>query len=910
MKTFRYLLLFLFLVSLAGFRTQASDFSDIQVHTLDNGLKIYTREVRVAPVVSVNVFYRVASRNEATGITGISHLLEHMMFKGSRNFPRGVFEQKIRERGGIQNAGTWTDFTYYWQLIQSDYLEMCLEMEADRMNGALFNAEDLVSEMPVVRSELEGRENSPDSRLWDIVNATAFTAHPYQWPIIGWRSDVEGITRDEIYEYYRRYYGPNNAAVVLVGDFDTQEAVALVEKHFGHLEPIPDPPGVRTVEPEQRGERTAMLKLAGTSERVLMAWPNPDGFSDDHYALDVLEQILSGGRASRLHQALVETGLATSAWAFNSTRTDPSLFYAGATAQQGRTANELRETLLEQIEKIKETPPSQEELARAKRQIEAAFVFNNDDVRNQAVLFGRAIMTTGLDRLKSYLPGIRAVTAEQVSEAARRFLVEDRRTVGKFIPTGEEPSPAARGGNPAGPAHFRPDDSGLPEVNPLYESPQGDNPEAGRGIPEPVRFELENGIVLIVLSNHANPSISISGMLEAGSWLETEDKRGLSSFTARLLERGSAGLSSLEFATAIEEMGATLSFASGLESTDIAGQCLSEDFPRLTELLAGALRQPVFGQEDIERVRREMLSALAQSEERPSSVATRALYNSLYPQGHPLHPGSREAEEEAYRSITGEDIREFHRQYYGPRGMILVVVGDITPQKAKEQVEKYFSDWEAQPGYRPLDIPEVPLASSREEKVVMADKSEVTVMMGWPTRLKRSSEEYYAAIIMNEILGGGSVLTSRLGKSIRGEKGLVYDVRSYFASGKTPGPFIASLGTNPKNAGKATEELKRLVEEMQAEGPAEEEVAASRQFISGVLSLRLATNAGIAGFLRSAEFFGLGMDYLRDFRTLYGQVTRDQAAAAARELLKPDQAVIVTAGAEIPTDDGEPENGE
>ena len=464
----------------------------------------------------------------------------------------------------------------------------------------------------------------------------------------------------------------------------------------------------------------------------------------------MLEQILSGGRASRLHQALVETGQATSSWAFNSTKTDASLFYMGATAQQGKTADELRETLLAEIEKIKETPPTQQELERAKRQIEAAFVFNNDDVRNQAVLFGRAIMTTGLDTLKNYLPGIRAVTAQQVSDAAQRFLVEDKRTVGKFIPTGEEASPAARGGNPAGPMHYRPDDSGQTEVNPLYEGPQGDNPDTRGGIPEPVRYEMDNGMVLIVLPNHANPSISISGMLEVGSWLEEEGKRGIASFTARLLERGSAGMTSLEFATATEEMGASLSFASGLESTDIAGQCLTEDFPRLTELLAGALRQPAFADEDVERVRREMLSALAQSEERPSSVATRALYNALYPDGHPLHPGSREAEEVAYGSITGKDIREFHREFYGPRGMILVVVGDITPENAKVQVEKHFTDWEAQPGYRTLDIPETPVAEGREEKVVMADKSEVTVMMGWPTRLKRSSEDYYAAVIMNE----------------------------------------------------------------------------------------------------------------------------------------------------------------
>lgn len=900
----------------------AVGYSDVRETRLDNGLTILTKEVRVAPVVSVNVFYKVGSRNEHTGITGASHLLEHMMFKGTKKYPKGQLEKLVRQRGGVHNAATWTDYTYYWELIQSDYLELMLQLEADRMQNALFDPEDLKSEMVVVRSELEGRENSPDSLLWDLANATAFTAHPYQWPVIGWRSDVEGMTRDDIYGYYRRHYGPNNATIVLVGDFDSDKAIDLVKKHFGRLKPIAAPAEPHTAEPGQRGERRAVLRTAGSSDRAIIAWHIPAGTNPDCYALDVLEQVLSGGRASRMHQALVEKGLATSAWAYSASKTDPSLFYAGATAQQGKRADELEKALMEQVRGIEKDPPTSEELARAKRQIEASFVFSNDDIRTQALVIGQFALTVGLDRLDRYIPAIQGVTSEDVVRVARTYLVDTNKTVAHFVPAGP-PSPEGSGGSPGGPVHlwrgqdadlsiqFYRDNSWTGEQEaaavvaqaPEARAASGDSTGASREM-KPERFALENGMVLIVLDNPANPSISIGGRLAAGSWMEEGYPRGTSGFVADMLTRGAGSLSSLDFARSVEDLGASVNFSGGIEGTYISGRCLSQDFGKWGSLFADALRAPSFSAEELDKLRQERLSALEQEVESPDAQASRAFGNRLYPQGHPYHPGTIDEQRTGYREMTRETLAAFHGQFFGPKGMVLVVVGDIRPAECRRVVEEALGDWRAQPGFREISIADVPASEPAREAISIPDKTETNIYYGWPGTLKRTSKDYYAAVVMNDILGGG-VLTSRLGRKIRGEMGLVYDVRSGFQATLGAGPWLATLGTNPKNAAAAEKALREIVQEMYEKGPTKAEVEESRQFITGVLSLRLATNSGIASFLESSEVYGLGLDYLTTFRNLYGSVTQEAAARAARDHLRPESAMTVVAGA-VP---GEPGTG-
>ncbi len=903
-KTLRILLALLMLVLPPLAAAGAAPYADVRETKLENGLTILTREVRAAPVICASIFYGVGSRNEHTGITGASHLLEHMLFKGTERFPKGSVETLVRQRGGVSNAATSTDLTYYWHLIQSDYLDLLLEIEADRMQNALISPDELAAEMVVVRSELEGRENSPDTLLYDLVNATAFTAHPYQWPIIGWRSDVEGMSRDQIYEHYRRFYSPGNATVVLVGDFDTEEAVAAVRTHFGAIPASPPPPAVHTAEPPQRGERRVTLEGEGSLERVLLAWRIPEAGHEDIPALDVLEQVLAGGRASRLHQSLVESGLATGVWAFCAGRKDPSLFYIGATAQQGRTAGELEEAILTEMRRIQSEAPSPAETARAMRQIRASFIFSGDDLRAQARVIGNFALTAGLDSLKGYLPAIEQVSPEDVSRVARLYLVPQTLTAGRFIPQGggQADVPAAP---PLQQQHYRPD-SAAPQAVAAREQ-SVDAPAARKS--RPARFELDNGLTLIVLDNPANPSISIAGRLNAGSWLEEGFPRGTARLAMEMLTRGTAKRSSLEFATAVEDLGATLSFSPGVEGTLISGKCLSGDFREWVNLLAEALTQPAFDPDELERVRRVALSRLEAQQESPGSVAERAFSNALYPTGHPYHPGTPEEEREGLLSVQPQHLRDFHTRFAGPRGTVLAVVGDIRPEDCLREVREAFAVWKPQPGYRKVEIPEPPAAPAQTIIIPLPGKTETTVLWGWHGGMKRSDPDYYAAMVMNDILGG-SVLSSRLGKAIRGERGLVYDVRSTFQATLGAGPWRASLGVNPANAAQAVRQLEEEVERMRAKGPSPEEVEDAKRFITGVLSLRLASNDGIAAFLEASETYGLGTAYLEEFRSLYGSVTREQAAEAARRLLAPGRAILVVTGATEGFDAGDRTEGQ
>jgi len=404
---------------------------------LGNGLKVLIQEVHSAPVVSFMVWYKVGSRNESTGITGISHLLEHMMFKGTPKYGKGEIARLLQRNGASFNAGTSIDYTNYYEVLASDRLELAMEIEADRMVNALIPDEEHRLEMTVVRSELERNEDNPHRALYTEIFAQAFKAHPYHWPTIGWRSDVESIRTEQIREHYKRHYMPNNATAVVVGDVEQDRALALVEKHFGGIGRGPDPPSVVTVEPPQLGERRFKIRKPGDTRYLMVAYPIPALVHPDNYALEALGIILGQGKTSRLYQALVEGKLATDTEAANETARDPFLFIAQATAAPGITLDLLEESLLGQADRLKSEPPSRADLGRAQKQIQASFTYSKDSIRSLAQQLGY-YETVGTYRyLDTYLDRIAGVTPEDVSRVAGTYFGEDSRTVGHYEPLPE-----------------------------------------------------------------------------------------------------------------------------------------------------------------------------------------------------------------------------------------------------------------------------------------------------------------------------------------------------------------------------------------------------------------------------------------------------------------------------------------
>jgi zinc protease len=405
--------------------------------TLDNGLRVLLLEDHRSPIVSFQVWYRVGSRDEQRGATGIAHFLEHLMFKGTPTRGPKQFARLVEENGGQDNAFTSQDVTSYFVDIAADKLDLVIELEADRMQNLLLDPKEIASEREVVIEERRTRtEDDPGGFLGEEVNSIAFKAHPYGYPIIGWMEDITRITPAEIRAFYKTYYVPNNALVVAVGAFEAPAVLGKIRRSFGRIPRGKTPPPVLAVEPPQNGERRVTVRKEAELPIVYLGWHVPNQRSNDAPALEVLSTILSGGRASRLYRDLVyQRQLALEAGGdYSYFSIDPNLFWFWATPMPGRTSETLEAELSKHMERLKTEPVTDEELARAKNQIESAFVFQDDSVHRRAALLARFEFIGGYELKDSFITKIRAVTAADLTRVAGAWFAPDRKSVGILVP--------------------------------------------------------------------------------------------------------------------------------------------------------------------------------------------------------------------------------------------------------------------------------------------------------------------------------------------------------------------------------------------------------------------------------------------------------------------------------------------
>ncbi len=441
MKTIFLTLSIICLLSLGWVQLAPADdgnlFSRVQEHQLDNGLTVLLLPESRAPIVSVQVWYRVGSRNEQLGKTGLSHLLEHLMFRGTEKYGPKVFSRLVQQAGATNNAFTSKDYTAYFETGPKASLRLFLELEADRMRNLKLNEELFRTEQQVVVEERRLRtEDDPVNSLYEETVATAFKAHPYQWPIIGWMNDVATLRLEDLRQYYDRYYQPNNATLVVVGDIDPEAALQDIRETFGKIPRGPEPPPFRALEPPQQGERRTVLTREAQLPAIFMAYHVPNLEEADAYPLEVLSLILAQGRSSRLHRRLVyEAKVALDAGAdYEFATASPSLFVFYAQPLPGKSVDQVEELLQAEIDRIKNQPVSDQELAKAKNQTEAAFIMGQDSLFYRGMLLGRYQTISSWRKLNEIVPGIRSVTAAEVQRVARKYLVDTNRTVGILHP--------------------------------------------------------------------------------------------------------------------------------------------------------------------------------------------------------------------------------------------------------------------------------------------------------------------------------------------------------------------------------------------------------------------------------------------------------------------------------------------
>ncbi|MDF2459026.1 MAG: putative Zn-dependent peptidase family [Nitrospira sp.] len=452
---FRHIPFWLLIVSALALSAQSAA-AEPHEYLLSNGMKVLLVEMPKAPVATVQVWYKVGSRNEVMGRAGLSHMLEHMMFKGTAKYPKGSFSRLIRKNGGMDNAFTSQDFTAYFENLAADRVQLALEMEADRMQGLILDQNELKTEREVVKEERRLRtEDDPQGALVEALFAQAYLSHPYHWPVIGWFGDLDAMTLDDLQRHYDTYYSPNNATLIVVGDIKAEQLLPTIKHLFEPIPRGPEPKPVATMEAEQKGERRFLLKREAQVPFVMMGYRVPNYTSEDSYALDVLESILSHGKSSRLYQSLVydqKLSLAVGA-EYGLMQTDPGLFYFYALVSPGQKVEVVEEALHKEIKRLQSEAPTEQELQRAKNQVEAARIFEQDSNFRHAMLLGQAeSVGAGWRKVDQFLERIRAVTAKDVQRVAGQYLLEDTRTVGSLIPVtpkpSESPTASAQQGKP------------------------------------------------------------------------------------------------------------------------------------------------------------------------------------------------------------------------------------------------------------------------------------------------------------------------------------------------------------------------------------------------------------------------------------------------------------------------------
>jgi zinc protease len=421
--------------------------NEIRETRLDNGLLVLTREMHAAPVVSSWLWYRVGSRNERTGITGISHWVEHMMFKGTPRFGKGDLHRMVSRNGGSHNAMTYRDFTCYYETLPADRIDLALEMEADRMVNALFDEQEVQSERTVIISEREGSENYPQFHLYEELLAAAFKVHTYGHETIGWKCDLQTITRDDLYTHYRTFYVPNNATLIVVGDFKTAPMLEKINKLFGGIPAGPAMPAVTVAEPPQEGERRLVVRRPGGGSYFAVAFHAPSASHPDYWPMFVLAGVLSGvgslnftspgasGKSARLYPALVEKGLAADANVSFGLSVDPDLLGVSATALQGVSLKRIEAVVFAELDKLAQEPPTAEELATVRKQVRTQIVYSEDGVANLGFTLGEFEVASSYKDYLAIMERVSSVTGADVQRVAATYLNDLNRTVGWFIPT-------------------------------------------------------------------------------------------------------------------------------------------------------------------------------------------------------------------------------------------------------------------------------------------------------------------------------------------------------------------------------------------------------------------------------------------------------------------------------------------
>jgi zinc protease len=840
--------------------------------TLSNGLLLVVKEDHRLPTVSTTLAYRVGSVDDPEGQSGMAHYLEHMVFKGTQRYRRGEIDLVTLRSGGENNAYTTVDTTGYWFHVASNHLEDVLEILSDTMGGCTLSQKELDLERGPILEEMNLWLDSSWGELERELDRTVYARCRYRHPILGSREDLEGLTRESMLAHYHTYYTPDKAALVIVGDVTFDEARRRVEQCFGS---IPRGRDVVRERPEgpQEAPREASLTTDRSTDRFILAFRSEPIGSPASPTMDVLATLLGEGKGSKLKTRLVaQDDLSTDdgVTVQNEPRRLDGVFSIEVVVAEGGTSDKARRAVEEELDSLKSGSVTDRELRRAKNQIRTRLAF---DLGSRTELSWRLGIYEALglpDYLATYMDRIEAVSIEDVQAMARKAFSPQGRTVVLGSGAGRSVHARERRGGVVRGATARRSSRGVAGA--------GAMPSLGE-----VREEtLPNGLTLLAHRRSDLPIVTLQADIQAGMIYEPESKAGLAELVSRMLDQGvNPGKpwtkSSEEIAREVEFLGGQYSISPTGISVNLMSDCAQVGF----DLLRDLLRNPTFPEDRFDRVREDQVAGLEALEEDPQEAARRLFFESAY-RGHPLgRPAA--GRKDTVAKLTLADVQDFYHRFYRPENVTLVVVGDLDPGTALQELRSRFESWRGEGPWSPPRIaPAVRQSEARSIHHVCASR-QARLHLGH-VGIDRSHPDYHALRVMETILGSSPGFTNRLARTIRDEMGLSYDIAGSITqgSGLSAGPFQVVLGVDGTKKDQVMAAVLDVLRTFQEQGPTDEELSDAKRYLVGSFASNWETIEDTAEYLLDTRRFGLGLNYASEFQAAISAVSREDVLRVAR----------------------------
>ncbi|MBR6163201.1 insulinase family protein [bacterium] len=828
---------------------------EVVVEKLPSGQTVVVEEIKANPMVIIDTWIKTGSVNETDKNNGVAHFLEHLFFKGSKNYPAGSFDKILESKGAVTNAATSRDFTHYYILIPSKDFELALKMHADMLLNPLLPPDEIEKERGVVIEEISKGEDSPSRKIYSEMFRSFYKTHPYKRDVIGTREIISKISRDEILDFYHTWYTPNNMTTVIVGDIDSEKAVKLVKDNF-----IQPKTANKTTKPKYKVDLKPQKPIKNVSSMDIdtnyfsLAFKGtPDLSSKDNYALDVLSVILGDGRTSRLYKSLKdEKELVFSVSAGNSNMVEDSLFIVSATYSSSDT-EEIKNEIFKEINSLKTDLVSEGELKKAKSMIERDTFYSRESVSNIANELGYVYtLNKDLNFYNSYVSNINKVTAEDIKRVANKYLTEQN-SVLTIVQSKNQPSKTL---------------SKAENKDYSYKILKQDG--------DTTKYLLSNGAELVITQNKTNDIIAVN--IASPKGLMTEEIKGTASICAKTMTKGTKKYDKQTFSELLEQNGIKLALGAGTEIYTASMKFTKNDSALAFDILKEVVNNALLSDNEIEKAKSDKMFEITQSKNQPSGIAFDEYKHLVW--GGSTYDSSNSVLQNSVPKIKREDVVKYYNGLFDAQNLKISVNGNVNP----DEFIKYFTDI-----FNKTDAPKLDIttrktnfpAPSVRTKLTEKDSQALWLVMGWHTEGINNQKDWAVLNVLNAILGSG--MSSRLFVNLRDSKSLAYQVGSDFSANIQKGVFTVYIGTNPKRAREAKEGLINEINLIKKEFVSDDELRDAKSKLIGNYIISMETNGEKAATVNWLEITGRGYEFITKYPELINAVTKEDIKEAANK---------------------------